>query len=141
MFYDYKVIPAPRRLKRLKGVKSTSDLFAAMLSETINATARDGWEYLRSETLSAAEQGGWFRRATEVEETVLIFRRTREMLSPRISAPRPEPVADPATDAPRPVLADRPPVTPLRREPRLSGDAETAQPLRSTPRLGPADPV
>jgi hypothetical protein len=28
MDYEYRVIPAPRRLKRIKGVSSTADLFA-----------------------------------------------------------------------------------------------------------------
>lgn len=139
MHYDYKVIPAPKQLKRVKGVKSTAELTATTLSEVINATARDGWEYLRAETLSAAEPGGMFRRPTEVVETVLIFRRPRETVSPRILASRPEAAAEPAFEP----AAERERALPapvLRREPRLAAEAETAtQPLRPMPRLGPAD--
>ena len=93
-FYDYKVAPAPRQVKRVKGVKTTAEAFAHTLSDAINATAREGWEYVRAETLPAQEQGGWFRRGAEVVETVLIFRRPRESLSPRLaSATAPEPDA------------------------------------------------
>ncbi len=44
-FYDYKVTPAPKQLKRIRGVSATADLFAATLAEAINAAAREGWEY------------------------------------------------------------------------------------------------
>jgi hypothetical protein len=77
MEYEYQVIPAPKRLKRRKGVTSSVDLLAATLTECINAEAREGWEYVRSEQLSAEEPGGWFRRAALVEETMMVFRRPR----------------------------------------------------------------
>ena len=48
-FYDYKVTPAPKRVKRARGGGSTAEAFAATLSEAINAAAREGWEYVRAE--------------------------------------------------------------------------------------------
>lgn len=135
MYYDYKVIPAPKQIKRVKGMKTTADQFAATLSEIINLTARDGWEYLRAETLTASEPGGMFKRGLEVVETVLIFRRPRETVSPRIAPVRPDAAEE----------ADAPPIerlqpAPMRREPKLGAGAGTTQPLRPMPRLGPADP-
>jgi hypothetical protein len=77
MDYEYRVIPAPKRLRRIKGVSATADLVAATLTDCINAEARQGWEYVRTEQVAAEEPAGWFRRARQVEETVMIFRRPR----------------------------------------------------------------
>ena len=59
--YDYKVVPAPTRAKRMKGVQRREELFALTLTEAINEVARQGWEYLRAETLPAEAPRGWFR--------------------------------------------------------------------------------
>jgi hypothetical protein len=160
--YEYKVAPAPKRLKRVRGVSSTAELFAVTLAEAINVAARDGWEYVRAESLPAEQAGGWFRRGAEVIETVLIFRRPRETLGPRLAAARPEPEGEgarlgpverpverhPERPAERPLertaerrAPERPSLAPLRREPRLGGEPSgAATPLRPGPRLGPADP-
>lgn len=83
MDYEYRVIPAPKRLKKVKGVSSPSDLLAATLTDAINAEAREGWEYLRAEAVGAEQPGGFLRRARWVEETVMIFRRPRRRESAR----------------------------------------------------------
>jgi hypothetical protein len=153
-FYDYKVAPAPRQVKRVKGTKSGSEAFAHTLADAINAAAREGWEYVRAESLPAQEQGGWFRRGAEVVETVLIFRRPRESLGPRLAAARPEPEADgprlgaverpvERPRAPQPVPPDRPGFAPrLRGDLRPGEPADAApKPLRPPPRLGPADQI
>jgi hypothetical protein len=140
-YYEYKVAPAPKRLKRVKGVSATADLFAATLAEAINAAAREGWEYVRAESLPAEEAGGWFRRGAEVIETVLIFRRPRETLGPRLASARPELAAE--ADGPRLGAVERPVPAAMRREPRLADAVPAAEavptPLRPAPRLGPAD--
>jgi len=133
--YEYKVTPAPRRLKRVRGVSSTAELFAATLAEAINVAAREGWEYVRAESLPAEESRGWFRRSAEVIETVLIFRRERETLEPRLSGAGYE-----EGDTPSLGTVERPVERMLRREPRF---AEAAEPelgvRRHAPRLGPAE--
>jgi hypothetical protein len=128
--YDYRVVPAPKKLKKVKGLKSTSELFAATLAEAINAVARDGWEYVRSESLSASVEGGLLRRGAEVTETVLIFRRARESYAPRLAA-----VGAEEGELPRLGPVDRV----VRREPRPAEGLDAATPLRTGPRLGPAD--
>ncbi|MBA3325127.1 MAG: hypothetical protein H0T41_07670 [Rhodobacteraceae bacterium] len=147
-FYDYKVTPAPKRLKRIKGVRSTAELFSATLAEAINAAAREGWEYLRAESLPAEEAGRWFRRGSEVIETVLIFRRPRETLGPRLAAAKsgtaqdhdPEAVRLGVDERPVPDRApERAQPSILRREPRLGDAQDDPAPLRPAPRLGPAD--
>jgi len=134
-FYDYKVVPAPRRVKRgAGGGRSVHEQFAATLSETINAAAREGWEYLRSESLPAEEPRGWFRRGGETIETVLVFRREREQLGPRLAAA--QEAWEPEAEAPRVGAVERP-VGRAAASPAAAPAA--AAPLRREPRLGPAD--
>jgi hypothetical protein len=153
-YFDYKVVPAPRRAKRVKGVHG-AELFALTLTDAINEQARQGWEYVRAESLPSETPAGWFRRAVAGEETVLVFRRPREQLGPRLAAVA-EPAAAPREappEAPRPpAAAERGPLSerivgvtrrdvPTRREPLLA-EAESAQPptpLRPAHRLGPAE--
>lgn len=160
--YDYKVVPAPRRARKVKGMKGSDELFAHTFAEAINEVARQGWEYVRAESLTAEVPGGWFRRGATSEQTVLVFRRAREALGPRIAAvqpagavsPEPEPagageVAErgyerPVDRAVERVVVDRLQSTlrhqPVRLEP-VFDDADEARPspLRPGPRLGPAD--
>ena len=97
--YDYKVVPAPKRAKRVKGVHGAEDLFALTLTEAINEVARQGWEYVRAEHLPAEAPRGWLRGAVAGEQTVLVFRRPREQLGPRLAAVRPEPAPADAPEA------------------------------------------
>lgn len=145
-YFDYKVIPAPRRVKRVRGVHEGAELFAHTLTEAINEQAREGWEYVRAESLTAETPRGWFRRPAEEDQTVLVFRRERETLGPRIAAPHePAPVEHtphPEAERAEPnIFAERRPLPgPSRREPTLGpaeGDAPT--PLRPSPRVGPAE--
>lgn len=166
--YDYKVVPAPRRARKVKGVKGADELFAHTLAEAINEIARQGWEYVRAESLTAEVPGGWFRRSVSSEQAVLVFRRAREALGPRIAAVpsagaagrepefagagetiiaerAPERGHDrPVDRAVERVVVDRLQSTlrhqPVRLEPAFN-DADEAppSPLRPGPRLGPAD--
>jgi hypothetical protein len=160
--YEYKVVPAPKRAKRVRGVKAAEDLFALTLTDAINEVARQGWEYVRAEHLSAEAPAGWFRGATAGEQTVLVFRREREALGPRLATvrvdhdagaqtasvgePAPAGRADVERTSVERATAERVQASlrhrepQLRAEPRMSeggGDAPT--PLRPGPKLGPAD--
>jgi len=163
-YYDYKVVPAPSRMKKVRGVKTSDELFALTLTDAINDHARQGWEYVRAESLTAETPAGWLRRGRSEPHTVLVFRQERGTLGPRLaasheappaSAPaapvarraeaRPEPRVEPA--APAPQVSERPFVDRLqaslaRREPAVDAagsDTPAATPLRTAPRLGPAD--
>lgn len=131
--YEYKVTPAPRQVKKVKGLRGAGEMFAHTLAEAINHAAREGWDYVRAETLPAEGPSGWFRRGTRSEETVLIFRRARgESLEPRLAAPRAE-----EAPSPRLGMVDRPVPAGPRREARFCEEEPT--PLRPGPRLGPAE--
>jgi hypothetical protein len=142
--YDYKVVPAPKRAKRVKGVRTPGDLFALTLTDAINEVARQGWEYVRAEHMPAEASRGWFRSAVAEEQTVLVFRRARESLGPRLAAVSDGPEAMPPVE-PAPIQsAERAVIDRMRRrEPALRMDpvpGEDPTPLRPSPRLGPADP-
>lgn len=117
--FEYKVIPAPARGQKARGARSADERFAVALTQAINAEARDGWEYLRSEMLPSEERSGLTRRST-VYHNLLVFRRPLAAV--------PQAAAEAAPAAPPLVLGpDR------SAPPRLTmGDEGTA------PRLGPA---
>lgn len=157
--YEYKVVPAPKRAKRVRGVKGAEDLFALTLTDAINEVARQGWEYVGAEHLPAEAPGGWFRGATAGEHTLLVFRRAHEALGPRLAAVR----TDPDAGAPAPgepvaiaLAAERAAVERVQaslrhREPQLRAEPRSGErragepgsegptPLRPGPRLGPAE--
>lgn len=72
--YEYKVIPAPVRTVKVKGLKTASERFAHLLTECLNEAAAEGWEYVRAENLPCEERKGLFGKARS-NQVVLIFRR------------------------------------------------------------------
>jgi hypothetical protein len=150
--YDYRVIPAPRQLKKVKGISGAEELFAVTLTEAINEVARQGWEYVRAERLPAEAPRGWLKPAVAEEQAVLVFRRPRESLGPRLAAVRPESAGvtpavalPPEPEAPRPVPPDeRAAVNRMksrfqRAEPSLSFEGADEDDGTPPPRLGPAE--
>ena len=77
MLYEYKVIPAPTKGLKAKGVKTSPDRFANALQTAINVLAGDGWEYVRAETLPSEEREGLMGKTT-VFQNMLIFRKPLE---------------------------------------------------------------
>ena len=75
--YEYKVLPAPSRGQRGKGVKGSDGGFANALETLINQMGSDGWEYQRAETLPSEERVGIASKTT-VFRNVLVFRRSIE---------------------------------------------------------------
>ncbi|MER5170503.1 MULTISPECIES: DUF4177 domain-containing protein [Thioclava] len=98
--YEYKVIPAPVRGERDRGMKTPEDRFANTLTATLNAMAVDGWDYLRAETLPAEERSGLRGKAT-VYHNMLVFRRAKPAAAPKAPASSEETqAAKPAAKAP-----------------------------------------
>jgi hypothetical protein len=151
-YFDYKAVPAPRRMKKVKGVKSAEDLFALTLTEAINEHARQGWDYVRTESLTVEAPAGWFRRGSSDTQTVLVFRQERGTLGPRLASAGQEGAAaewnaetrrEPAVEPPRPkppATDAEPAVEPAFAETGYRIDDQTTQtPLHPGPRLGPAE--
>lgn len=76
--FEYKVIPAPGKGKKVKGAKGVETGFAQSVENELNLQAEDSWEFLRSETLPSEERQGLTGSRT-VFRTVLVFRRETEL--------------------------------------------------------------
>lgn len=74
MAYEYKVVPAPGRGEKAKGLKTPAERFAHALELAMNDLGRDGWEYIGADTLPSEERSGFTGRTT-VYHNVLVFRR------------------------------------------------------------------
>jgi len=72
--YEYRVVPAPVRGEKARGLKTTADRFARAMTTLMNEMAVDGWEYLRAETLPCEERKGLTGK-TVTDQHVLVFRR------------------------------------------------------------------
>lgn len=72
--FEYKVVPAPKRVVKTKGLKTTQDRFAHVLQMTMNEQAAGGWEYQRTDTLPSEERSGLTGRITTYQN-MLVFRR------------------------------------------------------------------
>ncbi|MEM9968903.1 MAG: DUF4177 domain-containing protein [Pseudomonadota bacterium] len=72
--YEYKVIPAPTRGRKGKGIKGAEARFAHALEGVINTLAEDGWEYQRTDTLPSTERIGLASTSTHWRN-MLIFKR------------------------------------------------------------------
>lgn len=72
--FEYKVIPAPLRTAKVKGLKTTAERFAFLIENAVNAEAEGGWDFVRAETLPCEERKGLTGTAKSFQ-TVLVFRR------------------------------------------------------------------
>lgn len=76
MMYEYKVIPAPRKGRKARGIKGAEARFSFAIQEVMNDLGAEGWEFLRSETLPSDERQGLTSSQT-VFRSLLVFRRPR----------------------------------------------------------------
>jgi len=131
--FSYRIVPAPERARKIKGLKSPEDRFAATLEEDLNALGEDGWEFVRSETFPVEERSG-FTGKKVVERRVMVFRKA---LGEPVAAEPPvplHPAEAPAPEAPvmraeehkGPRILGRPvpPVTRFPRENESRSEAE-----------------
>lgn len=116
--YEYKVVPAPRRGEKSRGVKTIEDRFALALTVVMNDLGRDGWDYVRADTLPVDERAGFTGGTKTTFQNMLVFRR---------------PLTAETVAAPKLLTAEEVPALP-----RL-GPAEV--PAGTAPALGPANPV
>ncbi len=127
--YEYKVVPAPQKGLKAKGVKGAEARFSHALAELMNGLADDGWEYQRAETLPSIERAGLTSTTTEWRN-VLVFRRLREndaeAFAPELLPPPAEVIADTATPAPAEAEAAPEPDTP-KAEPTQNVEEDSAQ--------------
>jgi hypothetical protein len=137
--YHYKVIPAPTRGVRGKGVKGAGAKFANALEQVMNEMGVDGWEYQRSETLPCEERTGITSKTT-VFRNVLVFRRPIET---DISAFEPKlldaPVVPIVDEIDPPILPDTPPSESITPDTETENNDATGAPDLNDPLNTPAE--
>jgi hypothetical protein len=96
--YEYKVVPAPVKGRKARGVKSPEGRFALSVEDVLNEMGAEGWEYLRAELLPSEERSG-LTGSTTHWRNVLVFRRALaaqgDLLDPLPERERPEREAAP----------------------------------------------
>jgi len=75
--FEFKVVPAPRRGEKARGIKTTEDRFAYTLTQVLNEMGRDGWDYVRADALPCDERVGLTGSKTSFQN-MLVFRRIVE---------------------------------------------------------------
>lgn len=135
--YEYKVIPAPNRGEKARGLKTTGDRFAHAMTLLLNEMAADGWEYVRADTLPCEERTGLTGR-NNTYQNLLTFRR---LGAEAVAVALPQEIADAhphIPDPPAPISAPTrvlSPFPPAGEAPKL--DLHPAE--GNAPKLGPAD--
>lgn len=109
--YEYKVIPAPVRGEKARGVKTTAERFALTLTGLMNQMGADGWVYVRADALPCEERSGLTGTKTTYQN-MLVFRRPLAALATTIApavavAPAP-PVLPAPVPAPKVIEAEAP---------------------------------
>ena len=93
--WEYKVVPAPTKGVKARGIKGADGRFAHALETLMNEMASDGWEFQRAETLPSVERSGLTGSTTEWRN-VMVFRRASAGQSDAFEhelLPPPEPAA------------------------------------------------
>ncbi|PWJ19398.1 DUF4177 domain-containing protein [Jannaschia seohaensis] len=80
--FEYRVVPAPRKGEKARGVRSGEARFALALSRLFNRMGAEGWEYVRADTLPAEERVGLTGKEVKYH-ALLVFRRA---LAPPVAA-------------------------------------------------------
>ncbi len=74
--YQYRVIPAPTKGLKAKGIKGPEARFSNAVEDLMNRMGDEGWEFQRAETLPSTERVGLTGSTTEWRN-VLVFRKPR----------------------------------------------------------------
>lgn len=108
--YEFKVVPAPRRGEKARGIKTTEERFAYTLTQVLNEMGREGWDYVRADVLPCDERVGLTGSKTSFQN-MLVFRRAIDASAaePAFRVLATEPVAtEPVATGPRLGSADAP---------------------------------
>ncbi|APG46380.1 DUF4177 domain-containing protein [Phaeobacter porticola] len=141
--FEYKVVPAPAKGTKAKGIKTAEARFANSIDILLNEMAAEGWEYQRAELLPSEERSG-LAGSTTNWRNLLIFRRALPTAAEQTQAQAVTQLAA-QISAQIAAQADRQPALPQNATPTETPDAvvpEIAAKPRpetaSAPSLGPA---
>lgn len=99
--YEFKVVPAPSKGLKSKGLKTAGERFAHALETAMNELGKEGWDYVRTDTLPAEEREGLMGKTT-VFQNMMVFRRPLVEAAEQVeeieiiaALPKPEPEPEP----------------------------------------------
>lgn len=130
MSIEYKVVPAPERARKKRGLKGAA-LFADALEEVMNELAADGWTYLRADTLPQEERSGLTGKTTKYRNLLVFQRVTSDAAAEDAAQESPLVLDRPQTPAPRPTEPEASTVSEPEAEPaahRPSGIVQSRDP-------------
>jgi len=104
--FEYKVVPAPKRGTKAKGLRSTEDRFAHALEDAMNTLGADGWQYLRADILPCEERSGLTGRTTTYQSLLVFCRELAEDAATDEPAAEAEAVGDTSEEQPEAVAAE-----------------------------------
>lgn len=128
--YEYRAVAAPRRVKKIRGVKEQDARMAMTFEDLIQENAAEGWEYMRADTFPIEEKKGFFSRARETRRAVMVFRRPAEHVSALLHQETRD--RQPAAAAPAPQATQPQP------QPENAHAAPQHAPARVEPTVAPA---
>lgn len=94
--FEYKVVPAPAKGTKAKGVKTPHGRFAVTVEQLLNEMGAEGWEFQRAELLPSEERSGLTGSKTHWRN-VMVFRRAVQQnpVQAPLQAPAPATVPEP----------------------------------------------
>jgi hypothetical protein len=117
--FEFKVIPAPKRGEKARGVKTTEERFALALTTLMNQLGAEGWDYVRADALPCEERVG-FTGSKTTFQNVLVFRRAlasggeTQQQNARLILQEPAPVGPRVGPADVPIAGKAPAVGPAK---------------------------
>ena len=129
--YEYKVVPAPAKGTKAKGVRSPEGRFSNSIELLLNEMAAGGWEFQRAELLPSTERSG-LTGSTTNWRNVMVFRR-----SVAAEAPAMDEADQLAAAAAQPAPAEEGPTLAPVHEPELVRMTATAGDPEASPEATP----
>ncbi len=80
--FEYKVVPAPTRGIKAKGVRGTDARFASALMEVMNELGAEGWQYQRSDTLPCDSRSAMGKKSTQYMNMLVFAREIADESAP-----------------------------------------------------------
>lgn len=89
--YEFQVVPAPERVRKLTDLTKDQDKFCATVTDILTDMGLAGWEFVGAETLPYHSRRMFIFSRTE-QKTCLVFRREieRAIKPKRVTLPSPE---------------------------------------------------
>lgn len=126
--YEYRVVPAPRKGEKARGLKTVEERFAFVLTGLMNKMGLEGWEYQRSDALPCEERVGLTGSKTTFQNMLVFRRPLPETLCEEVATTALNQQQRLLTADPAPMPATAP----------VLGAA--SHPVGAAPALGPANP-